>query len=496
VSPGDRARIARFDVEGNTRVPARHLTRQIAIEPGDWYSARALEQGRLQLTQLDIVRLAVFDAPRPPVVDSAVPVHLSVTENPPRLLNADAGFSSDGGLTAQTEWTNRAFLGGVRTLTLGALAQSGVLALEQPPQRLYRLGVRLFQPYVGDRHLSAGGGPFVEYRDDVRDRSWAYGLEGSLAYATSPLKSVSLGFSLSRRHVLEYGVGADLGPIAYLPLLGLARPGAVDTLAKVIRRSTITLQGSYGSVDEFTYPRKGYVLRPRIEVTVPAGLNSSEYLLLDLGGSGFVPLSHRFGLAFRAGAGRIFPYGKSVSPTANESPIVSLLRLGDVTFTAGGTRDVRGWGSQLVGPKVPDVQVETVDGETRTFAERYTPVGGLARVTGTTELRIKVPGLGDAWEVALFADGGRVWVPDRRFGIDSGVLRQDDFYASTGIGFTYVTIVGAVQFAIGYKLNPSVLDLRDAGAVLDALAARAPATAVEPDSRQRLHLHFALGTTF
>jgi outer membrane protein insertion porin family len=495
VTPGDRARIAAIDVEGNATVPERHFTRQMSVEPGDWYSARRLEQSRLQLTQLDIVRLAVFDAPRRPVVDSAVTVRLDITENPSRLINGDAGFSSDGGLTAQSEWTHRSFLGGVRTLTFGALAQSGVLALEQPPQRLYRGGVRLFQPYVGSRLISAAGGPFVEYRDDFRDRSWAFGFEGSVVLATSPLKSLSLGYSLSRRRVLEYGIGADLGPIAYLPLLGLAVPGAVDTLGQVVRRNTLTLQGSYGTVDEFTYPRKGYVVRPRVEVTLP-GFNSSEYLLLDLGGSAFLPLSRRFGLAFRGSTGRIYPYGRSVTPTANESPVVSLLRLGDVTFTAGGTRDVRGWGTQLVGPKLPDVQVETVDGAPRTFAERYTPIGGLARLTGSAELRMKIPGLGDAWEVALFTDGGRIWIPDRRFALNAGVLDQDDFYAAAGIGFTYVTVVGAVQFAIGYKLNPSAVDVRPAAGVLDALTAREPVTSVEADSRQRLHLHFALGTTF
>lgn len=496
VTPSDRARIGEIQVEGDLTVPPHHFTRQIPTQTGDWYSARDLEQSRLQLTQLDLVRLAIFDAPRQPVVDSAVPVRLRITENPSRIISGDAGFSSDGGLTAQGEWTNRSFGHGVRTLTAAALAQSGILALEEPPQRLYRFGVRVFQPYVGSRILSAAAGPFIEYRNDFRDRSWAYGLEGSLVIARSPLKSLSLGYAFSRRRILDYGFGADLGPIEYLPLLGLAVPGAVDTLGKSIRRSTITLQGSYGVVDEFTYPRKGFVVRPRVEVTVPGSFNSSEYVLLDLGTSGFLPLTRRVGLAVRGGAGRIYPYGKSVSPTTNESPIVSLLRLGDITFTAGGTRDVRGWGTQLVGPKLPKVETEVVDGATRNFAERYAALGGLARLTGSVELRMPIPGLGDAWQGALFADGGRIWTPDDRFVVNSDVLRQDDFYAATGVGITYVTVVGAVQFALGYKLNPSALDVRPAGGILDALSNGQPVSSVPSDNRQRLHLHFALGTTF
>jgi outer membrane protein assembly factor BamA len=497
VRAGDRARIAAFQVQGNKTVPAKDLTRQLPIGRGDWYSARGLEQGRLQLTQLDIVRLAIFDTPESPVTDSGVVVKLRVTENLPHLIDGDAGFASNGGLTAQTEWTHRSFLGGVRTLTIAGLAQSGVLALEQPPQRLFRLGARIFQPYVGSRRLSAGGGPFVEYRDDYRDRSWAFGLEGSLVYATSPLRSLALGYSLARRRIMEYGFGADLGPIAYLPLLGLSRPGAVDTLGKSVRQSTVTLQGSYGWFDEFTYPRKGYVVRPRIVATVPGGaFNTSEYLSLDLGASGFISLARHTGFALRASAGRIFPYGKSVAATSNQSPIVSLLRLSDAVFTAGGTRDVRGWGTQLVGPKVPDVQTKTTDGVTTTFADRYAPIGGLARVTGSVELRMPLPGFSDAWQSSVFADGGRIWNPDRRFAIGSDVLEQSDFYTAVGVGVSYVTVVGAVQFSVGYKLNPSPLDIRSASDVFGALSTGQPLDAVPTDSRQRLHLHFALGTTF
>ena len=63
---------------------------------------------------------------------------------------------------------------------MAATAQTGLAALENPAQQLYRLNLTAFQPYVGDRRLSLAGGPFVEYRSDVRDRSWGVGFEGSL----------------------------------------------------------------------------------------------------------------------------------------------------------------------------------------------------------------------------------------------------------------------------------------------------------------------------
>jgi outer membrane protein insertion porin family len=495
VRPDLRARVREIAVTGNRQVPARQFSRQLPVSRGDWYNAGRLEQGRQQLAQLSAVRLALLNVPRTGANDSGVVVNLRVAENPPYLVRGDAGLVSTGGLTGNVEWTNRTFLGGLRTLTVAATAQTGLVALETPAEQRYRLALTAFQPYVGTRLLSAAGGPFIEYRDDLRDRSEALGFTGTLVYATSPLRSVSLGYTISHRKVLDYAFGAGLDPIEYLPILNLADSAAVGSLGTTINRSLVTLQGSWGRLDQFANPRKGYVLRPKVEVTLP-GFNTSEYLLLDLGGTTFLPLPGQLGLTFRAGAGRIFPYGKTLLGIGDESPFVSLLRLRDVTFTAGGTRDVRGWGSQLVGPKLPEVRLEEHDGVDTFVADRYTPVGGLARATASAEVHAPVPGLSDKWDAFVFLDGGRVWTPDDRFSLDAGELDQDKYYFGTGLGLAYETVVGAVQVALGYKLNPSPLDLRDPGDVLAALSEGRPIDDLPTSWWRRLQLHFSIGATF
>ena len=495
VNPGLRARVRELAVRGNETVPADHITRQLPLEPGDWYDAGKLERGRAQLTQLPIVRLALINVPRESADDSSVVVRLGVTENPPQLVRGEAGLASSGGLTSQVEWTHRSFLGGARTFTVSATAQTGLVALETPAERRYRLAASVFQPYLGHRHLSAAGGPFVEYRDDLRDRSQALGFEGTLVYATSPLRSLSLGYNISHREILAYGFGDDLEPLEYLPLLGLADSAAVGTLGTTVNRSALTLDGSWGVLDEFANPRRGYVLRPRLSVTLP-GFNTNEYLLLDMGAAGFVPVSDRVGFTIRGSAGRIFPFGRSVRGTGSESPFVSLLRLRDVTFSAGGTREVRGWGSQLLGPKLPQVRFRDEGGVRTPFAERYSPIGGLARLQSSAEVHLPLPGFNDKWQTFLFLDGARVWTPDTRFSLGVGELEQDRFFLGTGAGIAYETVVGAVQVSLGYKLNPSALDLRDPDAVLQALQEGRPIGSVPTDSRRRLQLHFSIGATF
>ena len=495
VRPGIRARIREIVVSGNGNIPAHQITRQLTVKPGDWYDLDELEKGRQQLVQLDLVRLALFDVPRDSADDSTVVVHLDVTMNQPHLVRGEAGLVSAGGVTGEVNWTHRSFMQGVRTLTLTGTAQTGALSYEDPAQQLYRASATLFQPYIGNRRLSLALGPYVEYRNDLRDRSRAGGLEASLAYAVGPLRSIALGYTISHREILSYGFGENLDPVQYLPLLGLADSNAAGRLGAVRNRSTVSLQGTYGGLDKLANPRRGYVLRPRIEVTTP-GFNTAEYLLLEAGGTAFLPVSSRVGFTFRLSAGRIFAYGSSLSGVGEESPFVSLLRLDDVDFTAGGTRDVRGWGNELVGPKLPQVSIQTQNGVTDTIAQRYAPVGGLARFIGSAELQLPVPGMGKAWQSFLFFDSGRIWTPDNRFKLQAGELNQDKLYTSVGAGVGYETVVGAVEVAVGYKLNPSPLDIRSPDAVLTALGQGLPLSSVPTENGRRWHLHFSIGSSF
>jgi outer membrane protein assembly factor BamA len=495
VAPGPRERVRRIEVTGNATIPEREIVRQLPVRAGDWYDAGALEEARQRLTEMDIVRIAGVNVPRDSANDSGAVIMLHIAENPEHIIKGEAGYLSSGGLTSQATWTDRSWLRGLRTLTIGATAQSGVAALENPAEELYRLNLTAFQPYVGDRRISAAGGPFVEYRNDLRDRSWAVGFEGSLVWAPAPLRSLSLGYSISHRRVYDYGLGADLPPSQYLPLLNLATPTTAGALERTRNASTITLEGSYGRLDRIANPRKGFVLRPRIETTLP-GFNTSEYLLLDLGATVYLPMTKTVGLTLRGGVGRIYPRGNSLDSLGFESPFVSLLRLRDVTFAAGGTRDVRGWGSLLLGPKIPQVQLEQQGDSTVAIAKRYTPVGGLARMLGSAELHFPMPLMGDKLQPYVFYDGGRVWTPDRRFALNAGDIDEDKFYQAVGVGIGYETVVGAIQVALGYKLNPSPLDRRSPQDVLDALRSGTPLDAAPTSSSRRFHLHFSIGATF
>jgi outer membrane protein assembly factor BamA len=126
-------------------------------------------------------------------------------------------------------------------------------------------------------------------------------------------------------------------------------------------------------------------------------------------------------------------------------------------------------------------------------SDQYVPVGALARLTGSLELRLPAPGLPSAWGVHVFLDAGKVWTPDERFDREPLVPEETTFHFSTGAGLSYQTPVGAVRLSLGYKLNPSALDLRDPDKVLNAVVDGLPVSSVEPEWSRRLHLHLSLG---
>jgi outer membrane protein assembly factor BamA len=296
--------------------------------------------------------------------------------------------------------------------------------------------------------------------------------------------------------VRRVGIARGGGLAGVTDLIGLLR--AIDSAGVDVRSSALTYTATWGGVNDVLNPRAGWVARVSAEIAGPSPVSTVEYGRLAASYDRFVPLGTRSALVARVGFGRLAPFGRSVPTPGEGDRITSLLRLRDVVFTAGGTDDVRGWATDLLGPKVPDFTV-TTRGDTVELrsAGRYVPLGGLARVTGSLELRAPMPLVGGPHSIFAFVDGGRIWIPDERFQPIGGLASIGDrFYAGTGGGLQFGTPAGPLRIAVGYKLNPSPLDLRDPGRVADALLLGQPLESVPPESGRRWHLHLSIGRPF
>jgi outer membrane protein insertion porin family len=496
IEPGPASYIGDVTLTGNEALADNVILRELPFNAGDVYQAKDLDEGERMIQSLDLVRLAsvaVTDSTDP----SRLPVTVRVSEGKHRMITGEAGYDSESGITAEASWAHRNFTGGARVLTVAAVANTGWWALIDQPDIRYRGSVTLRQPFVVDRRLSLSFGPFIERRDDVQDRSWEFGGNATFLYERAQLRSVALAYEIARRKIDEYKIGfVTAGDIDLLSLLALNAQGALDSLGARIDRSEVTLSATLGTLPEPNRRRSSALFRPAIRVTTPSGVNDKEYLRLDGTLSGFYPLRRNIGLAGRVTGGRIYPFGKSIPATPEEEGNTAFLRLRDISFTAGGIDDVRGWENRLMGPKFPDIRFREQGDSVVAFTDGYVPIGGLARLSATVELRLPFPGLGPSWGTHMFLDAGRVWTGDERFAPGIVLDEEERFFYGTGGGVDFLTSVGAIRLAMGYKLNPSTLDLVDSEDALQAALEERPAGDLPRDNRRRWQLHFSFSSSF
>lgn len=489
VDPGPRARIGAIEVTGAQKIDPGVVRKNLPFAPGDWYSARQVSEGQRALTNLGLFHLAIAEVPPQPAGDT-LQIRVRLEEGKTRLVTGEFGYLSDAGITLKGEWTHRNFRGGARTLTLTAVGQTGLWAWEDDPERLARGTVSLAQPGVIGRYTSLVASPYLEYRDDYRDFSQKIGFDGTLVtIRESWLRTLSLQYAISSRRVFEYRASSG-GDLSIFELI----EAALDSLSERNNHSAFTLAATLGRQDHPVKPRRVALLRPSIEVTTPSGINTAEYTRLDVSATLLHPVRKRVSVWARAAVGRIYPFGKSIPGADGSDRLERYLELRDYTFTAGGTGDVRGWESRLLGPKTPDILIETEGDATDVRAERYVPVTGLARMTLSTELRLPFPRLSAAWASHVFLDAGRVWSPNENY-IGSDVYDQERFFFSSGFGIDRDTPVGPVRLSLGYILNPSALDVLKPQEFIDAVESGTLGERRTAWNR-RLHVHLAIGTGF
>jgi outer membrane protein assembly factor BamA len=129
VAPGAPARFGPVTIGDSASLPEPVIRRELPFQEGDPYSAAALDEGRTELQELEIVRSASFEVSPPtaePVAPDgegpAVPVRVNLFEAKRRMISGDVGYGSDLGFTTEARWAHRNFTGSARTLTFSAIA--------------------------------------------------------------------------------------------------------------------------------------------------------------------------------------------------------------------------------------------------------------------------------------------------------------------------------------------------------------------------------------
>ena len=511
VDAGPLGYIDNIEVSGASGIGRHIVHRALSLERGDLFSQRALIEGQRALFSLGLFSVVQVDTP-PQARDSTVDVRVNLQRARPRHISAETGYHQRQGIIGEGRWIHRNFLGGARILTLSAQMQTGLLAtagVGASAGRLARGAVALTQPHLGVSTLRGILEPFIQFeRDPLAGESSnffefnrrEYGVSTTFIYGLEQTRVMSLRYSLSR----TTNFTANLSDDAY-------------------DKSVLSLGGTVGWADNFLRPTRGLLFQPTIEQagrieswlgTRPFGVN---YFKLQLQMAAYTPLTRTVSFTGRLKAGRIWPGdvetrtlynadGFHMIDTQFLQPLEN--RFDPLRYYIGGADDVRGWSTGLAGPKAIRTDELSGDGITSTGAV-YEPIGGLARLAVSAEVRFRLVG---RWYGATFADAGAVstQVAENCRGQlyedvdltrpvtvqcgfrDTGKIRFSDFKMGAGVGLRYDTPIGFIRLDLAAKLNPDPLDFQSAANALNAAATGEE----QRNPWYRFNVHFSIGPAF
>lgn len=391
VDEGPRQVTGQTFFRGNFKTSPRFLARELALPAGRPFSRQALLKAQQRLQDQPVLvsaRLRTLGTEQ-----DTVHLVAELEEILPWYLESAAGYHSADGAYLRARGGQRNLFGRARHLWAG-----GRLA-----QTVERLEGGLIDPRFLGRRLSASATVYTERLELLNQRfgSRSRGLELSVERQLAP--HWHLNTSGIREHRRLFG----------------SLDATYDSLAALSAfepRNRLALGGALqlDSRDSFLEPRRGWL--GSLELEVSHGLDNplEDYLRSELDLRRYWGLRPGLVLAAVFRASRVGDLGTGEVPPA------------DRLYFLGGSRSVRGYEENLL--------AQESDGSAR---------GGALALSGSLEGRWA---LGRRWELALFADQGRLaigpdgngWQPAR---------------ASAGLGLRLQTAIGPLGVAYGWKLD-------------------------------------------
>jgi len=346
-------------VVGNDKVHTSTVLKSLTLKPGDLFKRSELLRSQRSLYESNLFKRASIDIPKQG--DSSKVLIVTVTEAPLREARASVGFNTIDFFQVEGRLTHYNFLGDARRL----------------------------EAQVGVGNLFAGGlnGKFI-FRDamsgviDQRSRYFAPTYTASLNFREpwfrSPLNSLGLSLFAHRRSApgiyIDKGVGAsatftrellerapasvnyryelnriDAGDVYFCINFGVCDQPTLAALRQRQSLSPLTLTSNINRANDPFSPSKGYRASFDLEHASAFTLSDFRYNRGTADAAAYYPIRKRAVLAGHARLGWIKSLGSTASAVGVEADDLLHPRK---RFYAGGSRSVRGFGENQLGPRV------------------------------------------------------------------------------------------------------------------------------------------------
>jgi outer membrane protein insertion porin family/translocation and assembly module TamA len=531
IAPGKRATVGTIRVRGNDEIAPRTIVNTLTLETGKLFRRSDVLQSQRNLYESNLFRQAIVEVP--PQADSVKDVIINVTEAPLHEARVGGGFNTIEFFQLDGRFTHYNVLGGARrfditgavgNLFARSLSGRGIFHTLGEPSDLDKVDAAYFRPtwnvsaefkqpaFLQRPENALGVGAFAHRRSAPQvfiDRGYGGNLTYTRNLAERAQASASYRFELTR---------VEANDVYFCVNFGVCDDPTVALLRRTQRLTPVIVTYLRDRTDEPFSPTTGYILRGDAEHASSFTASQYRYNRAFAEGTVYWPVRRQ---RLRGWA------SSSVSPAVATTVLAAHVRMGivrplssaghDVTvvhprkrFYAGGAQSVRGFGENMLGPRVLTVDPTLLDNlrgcdittaestsqcnpnnpqeagpnsgaplEDKDFFPR--PLGGTSVAEASVELRFPV------WRKitgAAFLDGAIVGqAPFKELGdfVNIGSFEQGTAALTPGVGVRYHTRVGPIRIDLGY--NPTVSETQRVVTEICAV----PVTIAEcPSSERRI----------
>lgn len=392
---GKIAYFGKINVKGNSKSRDKVVRRELLIREGQKFNGTALRQSKENVQRLGFFEpeSIIFNTVSPKDKEDILDVEIVVKEKNTGQISLGAGYSTATGgfFQASVAESNFRGLGQNLTFSLNVAKKSNTFSID------------FTEPYFLDTKWSLGGGVFIT--SDETSASYSQKKKGFDVRVGYPIYTFTNLYTTYK--LVDTEIKSVDDPTIDLTL--------ENGLASSIQASVV-----HDRRDDRSDPRKGFFLSYSTEYTGLGG--DKKWLKNEAEAKGFYPVWGDLIFRSRFYAGKLHEVaGRSVPRTEK--------------FTLGGSRNLRGYGYEAVGPKKRVNNPEKA-GEFLIFNQ-----GG--SFSAFTNLEFQHP---------LSREAGLKWVVFFDAG-HAGDVKNVKVYVDYGFGFRWFSPIGTLRFEFGYPLT-------------------------------------------
>ncbi len=418
VDAGKRAYVRRISFAGNSVTRDDVMRREMRQIEGGWASTQAIDRSKVRLDQLGYFEPESVNVETTPVpgTDDQVDVDFTVEEVPTGNINAQLAYAAGPGLMLS--------LGFRQENVAGTGNRLGASISWSDYQKAASFDFH--DPYFTKDGISRG------YNLYARETNY-HAINIARFSTDSYGAGINFEFPVGEEQRLQFGGLVEQTSLG----TGLFASREITDFIDASGDSFVNVKAlghwSKTSLNHGLFPTAGGRYRLGGLVSIPG--SDLEFFRMTLSGERYFPIGRRFALGLRSEIGYGGVYGSTDSYPFYEH------------FYAGGFGSVRGFEKSSLGPRIDDPGY---------YGDRGRPFGGNLLFEASAEFIFPLPFADRLRGVrsVYFVDAGNVFnteCPESSaecLGFDAKQVR-----VTTGIGVTWLSAMGPMNFAVALPLN-------------------------------------------